>query len=115
MAMLVPENYSRTNSGSIFKSKNSLQKRKRNSNGVLSEDLKSIKRPKKLQAGRQKKIENAVQKNDYDAAKYTQAILSNLWESYTKDKVNGKEITFRLFESKMKQTKFRNTILERYQ
>ena len=115
MAMYVPENYSRSCGGNIFKSKNALQKRKRNSGGVLAEDLKSIKRPKKLQAGRQKKIESAVQKNNYDAAKYSQAILTNLWHSYINDKTNGKEITFRLFESKMKQIKFRNTILERYQ
>ena len=113
--MYVPENYSRNSSGGIFKSKNALQKRKRNSGGVLAEDLKSIKRPKKLQAGRQKKIENAVQKNNYDAAKYTQAILTNLWHSYINDPINGKQIPFRLFESKMKQTKFRTEILERYQ
>ena len=113
MAMYVPENYSRSSSGDIFKSKNALQKRKRNSGGVLSEELKSIKRPKKLQAGRQKKIENSFEKNTYDAAKYSQAILSKYWESYCKDE--KKEITFRLFESKMKQTKFRNEILERYQ
>ena len=113
--MYVPENYSRSKSGDIFKSKNALQKRKRNSGGVLSEDLKSIKRPKKLQAGRQKKIENSFEKNQYDSAKYSQAILTNFWNAYTRDKVNGKEITFRLFESKMKQTKFKTTILERYQ
>lgn len=111
--MFVPENYSRSSSGDIFKSKNALQKRKRNSGGVLSEELKSIKRPKKLQAGRQKKIENSFEKNQRDAASFNQAILSNYWERYRKDE--KKEITFRLFESKMKQTKFRNTILERYQ
>lgn len=111
--MYVPENYSRCKSGSIFKSKNALQKRKRNSGGVLSEDLKSIKRPKKLQAGRQKKIENAFEKNERDATSYSRAVMTNFWESYRK--TEKKEITFRLFESKMKQTKFKNTILERYQ
>ena len=95
MAMYVPENYSRTSGGSIFKSKNALQKRKRNSGGVLSEDLKSIKRPKKLQAGKQRKIEKSFEKNQ-------------LWERYCKQK---KQITFRLFESKMKQSKFRTDAL----
>ena len=104
MAMYVPENYSRTSGGSIFKSKNALQKRKRNSGGVLSEDLKSIKRPKKLQAGRQRKIEKSFEKNQMDAVSFERCEINKLWERYCKQK---KQIAFRLFESKMKQSKFK--------
>ena len=106
--MYVPENYSRSSSGSIFKSKNALQKRKRNSGGVLSEDLKSIKRPKKLQAGRQRKIEKSFEKNQRDAVSFERCELNKIWERWCKQK---KQITFRLFESKMKQSKFRTDAL----
>lgn len=68
-----------------------------------------IRQPKKQAAERQKKIENSFDKNIRDAFSFERSNLSKLWEAYMA--ATKKEISFRLFESKMKQSKFRTDAL----
>lgn len=67
-----------------------------------------IRQPKKQAAERQKKIENSLDKNNRDAVSFERAKLNLIWERYCKQ---VKQITFRLFESKMKQSKFKRDVL----
>ena len=64
----------------------------------------SIRQPKKNASAKQRKIEIAHEKNERDAVSFERCEMNKLWETYCKQK---KQIAFRLFESKMKQSKFK--------
>ena len=64
----------------------------------------SIRQPKKNASAKQRKIEIAHEKNERDAVIFERCEINKLWERYCRQK---KQIAFRLFESKMKQSKFK--------
>ena len=68
----------------------------------------SVRQPKKNASAKQRKIEIAHEKNERDAVSFERCEMNKLWERYCKQK---KQITFRLFESKMKQSKFKADVL----
>lgn len=72
-----------------------------------------VRQPKKLMGEKVRKIERSFEKNQNDAKKFTGAEMQKIWERYNKGE--KKNITFRLFESKMKQSKFRNDVSRTYQ
>lgn len=67
-----------------------------------------IRQPKKNASAKQQKIEIAFEKNQRDAVSFERSELNQIWERYCRQK---KQISFRLFESKMKQSKFRTDAL----
>ena len=64
----------------------------------------SVRQSKKNASAKQRKIEIAHEKNQRDAISFERCELNKIWERWCKQK---KQITFRLFESKMKQSKFK--------
>ena len=76
MNNLIPESLTQNSLGRVFKSKNDLRKLKRNSGGLLIEDLKNIKQSKKLANKRVKSKDIAYEKNKYNAGMYSKNTLT---------------------------------------
>lgn len=69
----------------------------------------SIRQPKKNASAKQQKIAVALEKNERDAISFERSNLTEYWKLYCNKK--NKDISFRLFESKMNQSKFKADVL----
>lgn len=75
----VPEGFTRNESGEVIKGKN---ERRRTVAGVLYQETKNIKRPKKNANVRQHKKEVAEGKNKFESRSTERLLLNPLYEKY---------------------------------
>lgn len=88
----VPEGFTRNEAGEVIKGKN---ERRRTVAGVLYQETKNIKRPKKNANVRQHKKEIADSKNHYDGILTERLLLNKPYEEYCNEKGH---VSFRKFE-----------------
>lgn len=97
MAILVPENLTRNKAGKVFKSGNSLQKRK--GFKFCTDVTDNIRQPKKLAAKRVKGMENAYQVQKAQGIKAESQEIYKKWERYNKQNPE-KILTFQQWNNK---------------
>lgn len=95
----VPEGFTRNEAGEVLKGTN---ERRKTVAGVLYQETKNIKRPKKNANVKQRKREIAESKNHYDGIITERLLLNKPYEEYCNE--NG-HISFRAFENKSKVSK----------
>lgn len=97
MSILVPENLTRNKSGKVFKSGNSLQKRK--GYKFCTDISDKIRQPKKLASKRIKGIENAYQVQKAQGIKAENQEIYKDWETYNKRNPD-KKLSFQQWNNK---------------